>query len=123
MAVPVFHSSDIQASLFFYTGTLGATLLWRDAEGTGPVYAAVKWQGHELHISSHSGDGVAGSVAFFPVPDVDAVYRALRATGWTPRQDRGPVFAGPTDQTWGMRELYVDDPDGNVLRFGTPLRG
>jgi hypothetical protein len=23
----------------------------------------------------------------------------------------------PTDQTWGNREMYVQDPDGNTLRF------
>jgi hypothetical protein len=27
------------------------------------------------------------------------------------------VHAGPIDQTWGTREFYVDDPDGNTLRF------
>jgi hypothetical protein len=32
------------------------------------------------------------------------------------------VDQAPTDQTWGMRELYVRDPDGNCLRFGAPLR-
>jgi hypothetical protein len=23
----------------------------------------------------------------------------------------------PTDQSWDTREFYVDDPDGNTLRF------
>ena len=23
----------------------------------------------------------------------------------------------PIDQSWGTREFYVDDPDGNTLRF------
>jgi hypothetical protein len=27
------------------------------------------------------------------------------------------VHEGPVDQTWGTREFYVDDPDGNTLRF------
>jgi hypothetical protein len=26
------------------------------------------------------------------------------------------------NQTWGMRELYVRDPDGNSVRFGAPIR-
>jgi uncharacterized glyoxalase superfamily protein PhnB len=26
----------------------------------------------------------------------------------------------PLDQTWGMREFYVHDPDGNTLRFSAP---
>ncbi|HUF73656.1 MAG TPA: hypothetical protein VMR74_12240 [Gammaproteobacteria bacterium] len=28
----------------------------------------------------------------------------------------------PTDQTWDRREIYVLDPDGNCLRFGSPLK-
>jgi hypothetical protein len=25
----------------------------------------------------------------------------------------------PTDTRWGLRELHVADPDGNVIRFGS----
>jgi catechol 2,3-dioxygenase-like lactoylglutathione lyase family enzyme len=28
-----------------------------------------------------------------------------------------PIELPPTDQTWGNREMYVNDPDGNSLRF------
>jgi uncharacterized glyoxalase superfamily protein PhnB len=28
-----------------------------------------------------------------------------------------PIAVEPTDQTWGAREMYVRDPDGNCLRF------
>ncbi len=24
----------------------------------------------------------------------------------------------PIEQTWGMKEFYIADPDGNILRFG-----
>ena len=27
-----------------------------------------------------------------------------------------------TDREWGMREFYVWDPDGNLLKFGVPVR-
>jgi hypothetical protein len=30
------------------------------------------------------------------------------------------VHAAPVDQTWGTREFYVSDPDGNTLRFTAP---
>jgi len=31
---------------------------------------------------------------------------------------KGVVIAvGPVDQTWGTREMYVRDADGNCLRF------
>ena len=25
----------------------------------------------------------------------------------------------PTDMPWGLREMHVADPDGNVIRFGS----
>jgi uncharacterized glyoxalase superfamily protein PhnB len=28
-----------------------------------------------------------------------------------------PIALQPTDQTWGNREMYVKDADGNCLRF------
>jgi catechol 2,3-dioxygenase-like lactoylglutathione lyase family enzyme len=122
MAIPILKSSNLQTSLSFYLDTLGARLLWRNQRGSEPGVAAVDWQGHELQISSYQGDGAFGSAVYFQVDDVDAVYSALLARSWKPPSDRGPVDEAPTDQTWGMRELYVRDPDGNCLRFGTPLR-
>lgn len=31
------------------------------------------------------------------------------------------VHEGPINQSWGTREFYVDDPDGNTLRFTQSL--
>lgn len=50
--------------------------------------------------------------------DLDREWRALRQRGLRPpRHATSPVHEGPIDQTWGTREFYVDDPDGNTLRF------
>jgi len=46
----------------------------------------------------------------FEVEDVDALHAELVAKGV--RIDTGPV-----DQTWGTREMYVKDADGNSVRF------
>jgi catechol 2,3-dioxygenase-like lactoylglutathione lyase family enzyme len=120
MAIPVHHCADLERALAFYVNTLGAKLLWRDRDEPGPCFAAVRWRDHDLYLSSHAGDGVAGAATYLPVADVDEVYAELRARGYQPRTDRGPVHASPVDQTWGMRELYVLDPDGNCLRFSAP---
>ena len=29
---------------------------------------------------------------------------------------------GPVNQTWGAREMYVKDGDGNSIRFQAPLK-
>jgi hypothetical protein len=48
-------------------------------------------------------------------------YTKFRARGLqTPGDPDAPaveVQQGPLDQTWGTREFYVEDPDGNSLRF------
>jgi len=53
--------------------------------------------------------------------DVDAVFRKFRARGLqTPGDPDVPaveVHQGPANQTWGRREFYVQDRDGNSLRF------
>jgi catechol 2,3-dioxygenase-like lactoylglutathione lyase family enzyme len=63
-----------------------------------------------LHVSSFSGDGVAGGVVYLAVEDVDALHAELVAKGV-------PIDTGPVDQTWGNREMYVKDPDRNSIRF------
>ena len=51
---------------------------------------------------------------------VDALFRKFRERGLhTPGNPDAPekVHEGPIDQSGGPREFYVDDPDGNTLRF------
>jgi uncharacterized glyoxalase superfamily protein PhnB len=31
------------------------------------------------------------------------------------------IKSPPGDKPWGMREMQVADPDGNVIRFGSAL--
>jgi catechol 2,3-dioxygenase-like lactoylglutathione lyase family enzyme len=119
MAIPIHHCADLERALAFYTDVLGAQVQWRDDDAI-PRFASIKWREHEIYLSSHSGDSVAGSATYFPVPDVDEVFATLKSRGYVPPTG-DQVHAAPTDQTWGMRELYVKDPDGNSLRFATPL--
>jgi catechol 2,3-dioxygenase-like lactoylglutathione lyase family enzyme len=123
MAIPILRCADLERTIAFYTDVIGATLQWRDHTGPGPAYASVRWRDHELHLSSHAGDSAFGTAIYILVDDVDAVFAELCAHGWQPPTDRGPVHAGPTDQTWDMREAYVLDPDGNSLRFAAPVSG
>jgi uncharacterized glyoxalase superfamily protein PhnB len=53
---------------------------------------------------------VPGGVVFLPVDDVDHLFHELSGRGVR-------IDLPPTDQTWGNREMYVSDPDGNSLRF------
>ena len=75
-----------------------------------PCYMGLSRDGVRIIVSSFSADGVAGGVVNFKVQDVDALHAEFVARGV--KLDTGPV-----DQTWGTREMYVKDADGNSLRF------
>jgi uncharacterized glyoxalase superfamily protein PhnB len=64
-----------------------------------------------MNVSSFSGDGVSGGVVNLIVEDVDALYAEFVAKGVKTDANH------PVDQTWGSREMYVRDLDGNTMRF------
>ena len=54
-------------------------------------------------------DGVAGSLVYLVVDDVDGLHRELLGRDV-------PIDLSPTDQSWGNREMYVRDSDQNESR-------
>jgi len=113
VAVPLLHVSDSAAAEEFYCKQLGFRRDFAhrpEGVATDPCYMGVSRDGVWLHLSSFSGDGVSGGVVNLIVEDVDALHAELVGKGV--RIDTGPV-----DQTWGTREMYVKDPDGNSIRF------
>lgn len=113
LAIPVLHASSSAAAEEFYCGGLGfrREFAYRtDETRADPCYMGFERDGAELHVSSFSGDGVAGGVAFVVVDDVDALHEELVRKGVA-------IHLPPTDQSWGNREMYVKDPDGNSVRF------
>jgi hypothetical protein len=82
----------------------------------------VSLDGNQIHLSTFAGDGVTGTAAYCYVDDVDALFHTFLQMGLkTPGNPESPVEEGPVNQTWGMREVYVRDPDGNTLRFGSAI--
>jgi catechol 2,3-dioxygenase-like lactoylglutathione lyase family enzyme len=122
--VPVIKSSDLQRSLLFYTQILGFERKWpghEDREMANGVIDLV-CEGAEIQLSIHSGDGVFGSLNRVFVSDVDARFSAFRARGLdTTQRPESPIHTAPVDQTWGLREFAVTDPDGNTLCFCAPI--
>lgn len=107
-------------SLAFYTNILGFTHTDGDASLEDPAFTVIERDGDRVYLSSHGGDGEFGQALVIECDDVDAVFRDVRARGLaTPGNPEAPtmVHEGPIDQTWGTREFYVDDPDGNTVRY------
>jgi len=113
LAIPLLHVSNSIAAEDFYGTKLGFRREFAhrsDDAKPDPCYMGLTRDGIWLHVSSFSGDGVSGGVVNLIVEDVDILHAELVAKGV--RIDTGPV-----DQTWGTREMYVKDTDGNCIRF------
>lgn len=123
--VPVIKSRDLQRSLRFYTEVLDFQLRWPEHEAAHLANGVIDLvrDGAELQLSRHAGDGVFGSVNRVFVDDVDERYATFRKRGLdTTRRPESPIHTCPVDQTWGLREFAVTDPDGNNLCFCMPVR-
>ena len=118
--IPTVRCRNMRAALAFYTELLDFARMDGDDSLEDPTFSVLMREGLPLFLSSHRGDGEFGQAVAVLVEDVDALFRKFRTRGLrTPGNPGAPeaVHEGPIDQTWGTREFYVDDPDGNTLRF------
>ena len=113
LAIPVLHVSNSIAAEDFYCKRLGFRREFAhrvDDAKSDPCYMGLTRDGVWLHVSSFSGDGISGGVVNLIVEDVDALHGELV-------EKNVRIDTGPVDQTWGTREMYVKDADGNSIRF------
>jgi uncharacterized glyoxalase superfamily protein PhnB len=116
-AIPVLHVSSSEAATEFYCNKLGFqkhSAYHLDENKADPCYMVFSRDKAWIHLSSFSGDAVAGGVVYVLVDDVDAYYQELV-------QKNVAIHLKPTNQSWGNREMYVKDADGNCLRFTQEL--
>ena len=113
---PIFPVRDLAAALAHYAALGFATNPYED----GDYYGFADRDGTGLHLALHSGhdhdhDHGHGGSAYLYVRDADALYEEWSRPG-TGGQTRP---AGPTP--YGLREGSHTDPDGNLIRFGSPV--
>ena len=111
-AIPVLHVVSSVGAEEFYCNRLGfrRDFAYRPFGGLDPCYMGLVRDAVELHVSSFPGDGGPRGVAFLLVEDLDGLHAELTAKDVV-------ISLPPTEQSWGNREMYIDDPDGNSLRF------
>jgi len=104
-------------AIAFYTGILDFQLKYKDASADDWVVDLVN-DAIELQLTILESNTLFGSVVNIWVSDVDSLFRKYLDSGlYTSDKKDSPVHQGPLDQTWGTREFYVTDIDGNTLRF------
>lgn len=118
--IPTVRVRNMRAALAFYSGMLDFECVDGDEALDDPSFSLLARGNNCLFLSSHGGDGEFGQAIAVLTDNVDALFRKFREGGLaTPGNPDDPrmVHEGPIDQSWGTREFYVDDPDGNTLRF------
>jgi catechol 2,3-dioxygenase-like lactoylglutathione lyase family enzyme len=116
--IPILKCSRIEQSVHFYTKILDFKIVITDENLIDPCYVTLKRNGYTLHLSSHSGDGSFGTAVVIQEKNLEDVFKAFKARGLNNTlKISSPVHQGVILQTWGTLEFYVDDPDGNTIRF------
>jgi catechol 2,3-dioxygenase-like lactoylglutathione lyase family enzyme len=105
-AAPILPVRDLERALAFYA-TLGFNVRAYDGGG----YGFATRDSVELHLGVEADP--ARTSAYLHVDDADALAVAWRAVG--------AEVHGPVDTEWRQHEGAFVDPDGNVLRFGSPM--
>jgi catechol 2,3-dioxygenase-like lactoylglutathione lyase family enzyme len=115
VAIPVIAVSDSARAEDYYCRVLGFTRMSvypPDAARPDPRYLGLARDGVWVHLQSYKPERAGMTDAFFWVADVDQLHEEFRGRG-------AVVQLPPTDQSWGLREMGIRDPDGNVLGFAT----
>ena len=118
--IPTVRCTRMKTSIAFYTRILDFEWVDGDDNQSDPSFSMLMREGDSLILSSHRGDGTFGQAIVVQTDDIEALFRNFRTRGLrTPGNPDAPkeVHEGPIDQSWGTREFYVKDPDGNTLRF------
>ena len=123
---PLLQVFDMPASLAFYRDALGFEVLATAGPPDDIGWAHLRRNGVEVMLNTQyetgdrpsSPDPARGkahgdTALYFGCPDVDAAYEHLRA--------RGLDVAPPVVTGYGMKQVYVRDPDGYNLCFQWPV--
>jgi len=120
--------SNMNSSIEFYTKVLDFNVLVTpdpDPSSFMSKYALLERGGSSMHLSAHEGDGVFGNLVYVRTDAVEALYEQVISQGIS-SEDSGtyPALTIPlVEQSWGMKEFSVRDPDGNKITFGQSLSG
>jgi uncharacterized glyoxalase superfamily protein PhnB len=110
--VPILRSFDERKAREFYVEWLGFTVTFEYRQSPdAPLYMGVARGECELHLSEHHGDGTPGTAIRVRTDDLEAYFAELQSR---PYRHYQPCLQ---DQTWGCRELTVQDGAGNKLTF------
>jgi uncharacterized glyoxalase superfamily protein PhnB len=117
---PLFQVYDMPTSLAFYRDVMGFEVLQTSPDGPVTHWAMLRNGGmylmlntkyefdHERPAVPDTSSGHEDVALYFMCADADEAYRELKAKGW-------PHVNEPSTAPYGMRQVYLRDPDGFSL--------
>ena len=114
--IPILAARDIAETIDFY-GKLGFAVV-RLYDGFGAPYLLLRRDDVELHFVHvpETDPKESDGGCYLRLIDAQAVYDEWAPLGLA-------EVHPPKDTPWGMREFFLVDPSGNLIRIGTPLEG
>lgn len=122
---PLIQVFDMPASLAFYRDKLGFRVAGDSGQGDNSGWVMLELGGATIMLNTAYDDGECpakpdparveshqDTCIYFGCPDVDAAYEHLKANG---------ILADPPNVApYGMKQLYLRDPDNYGLCFQWP---
>lgn len=114
--IPQLPSGNIEITAEFFETKLGFRV---DAIFPDHGHLILVRDEAEIHFWRTSNDDHARTIGsdsscYIRVENVSELYEELM-------QREAPFRYELTDQPWGMKEMQIDDPYGNAIRFGEPV--
>jgi catechol 2,3-dioxygenase-like lactoylglutathione lyase family enzyme len=107
---PILRVEDMSTSVRYYVEVLG----FENAAWGNDDFTRVGRDGRGIYLC-RGGQGHTGAWIWIGVGDVRALHRAY--------EERGAIIIRePKNEPWAL-EMQIEDPDGNVLRFGSDPEG
>ncbi len=140
MIIPNLMVRDIQQSLSFYRDLLGMEIVVLvspekdvsfEGSGQGAAFATLEWKGMEGDPASggqlmlQTAESLASELDCYAPNSSPTASGTLYFRGFSPDTliDKVPsdiIVKGPLVQWYGMKELYLRDPDGYIVCLGIP---
>ena len=102
----ILRVEDMQTSLRFYVDILG----FANAGWGNDSFTSLSRDGAAIYLC-RGDQGRCGAWVWIGVDDVEKLHEECKARGVT-------IRLAPTNYPWAL-EMHIEDPDGNVLRFGS----
>jgi catechol 2,3-dioxygenase-like lactoylglutathione lyase family enzyme len=106
--------ADMARAQDFYVGALGFTKTFENGSPVG--FMILKKDDAELHLTLQPGHKPAPfNVVHLMVEEIDAFHALIRTRGLR-------IVKGLRDKDYGLRAFVFEDPDGNRIDVGEPLK-